>query len=55
MNQYCLKGKFLFDSGKAGDASKAFVHVLDKIVRDDSYSFLGLADIALKNAIDCKS
>lgn len=39
---------------KFQEAGSEFKLVLEKILRDDSYSFLGLADIAFRNAIDSK-
>jgi hypothetical protein len=44
----------LLDNGFIGEASDEFKFVIEKIVRDDSYSFLGLANISFKNAVDMK-
>jgi hypothetical protein len=41
--------------GKIPEAANEFKYVLEKIVKDDSYSFLALANIAFKNALDRKS
>lgn len=46
VNQHCLKGKFLFEMGRYADSSNEFRLVVERIVRDDSYSFVGLANIA---------
>lgn len=53
VNQHCMKGKLFFDTGRTKDAKAEFVFILEKIVRDDSYSFLSLANIAFKEAINC--
>jgi len=54
INQHCLKGKILFEMKKYPESANEFKFVIEKILGDDSYSFLGLADIAFKNAIDYK-
>jgi tetratricopeptide (TPR) repeat protein len=54
VNQHCLKGKLLFDLGKVQEAGLEFKYVLERIVRDDSYSFLGLANITYKQALAVK-
>ena len=51
MNQHCLKGKMLFEIGEIQKASEEFRYVIEKIVPDDNYSFLGLANITLKQAL----
>ena len=55
VNQHCIKGKTLLEMGKIPEAANEFKYVLEKIVKDDSYSFLALANIAFKNALDRKS
>jgi len=55
VNQHCMKGKLLFDTGRTKDAKAEFVFILENIVRDDSYSFLSLANIAFKEAIKCEA
>ena len=54
VNQHCLKGKLFFEIGRIQDAKKEFAFILHNIVRDDSYSFLSLANIAFREAIECK-
>ena len=46
VNQHCLKGKILFEMGKLNDSGNEFKFVIEKMVGDDSYSFIGLATIA---------
>lgn len=55
MNQYCLKGKILFDMGRLRESGDAFKLVVERWAPDDSYSYLGLANIAFMNAINCRS
>jgi hypothetical protein len=54
VNQFCLKGKLLSEMGRSSEAASTFAYVLDKIVSDDSYCFLGRADLVFKSAIDGK-
>lgn len=54
VNQHCLKGKILFDIGQINESANEFKYVLERIVPDDSYSFLGLANICFKNALGIK-
>lgn len=44
----------LFEMGKFQEASEQFKYIIEKLSRDDAYSFMALATIALKNAINCK-
>lgn len=54
VNQFCMKGQILFEMGQVADASNQFRHVIERIVRDDSYSFMGLANITFKQAMAVK-
>lgn len=40
--------------GRYQEASDQFKYVIEKLSRDDSFSFIALATIALKNAFNCK-
>jgi len=54
VNQHCLKGKILFDLGHITEAANEFKFVLERIVPDDSFSFLGLANITFRQALGVK-
>jgi len=54
VNQYCLKGKILMDRGDTTEAEKTFRFVIEKIYNADTYSFLGLANLAYKKGMDLK-
>jgi len=54
VNQHCLKGKILFEMGKLADSGNEFKFVIEKMVGDDSYSFIGLATIAFQQAMNSK-
>lgn len=54
VNQNCLKGKILFDMGRVKESGEAFKFVVERLVHDDSYGFLGLANIAFRNALNCR-
>jgi len=54
VNQYCLKGKILMDRGDTAEAEKTFRFVIEKIYNADTYSFLGLANLAYKKGMDLK-
>ena len=41
VNQFCLKGKFLSDINENQQAYGEFGFVLDKLVKNDSYSLIG--------------
>ena len=47
-NQLCQKAKLLFDIGKVNESSLEFRNILERIVSNDSYSFLGLANITFR-------
>lgn len=55
INQHCFKGKVLLDMGRVREAGDAFKFVAAKTAPEDSYCFLGLADVAFKNALNCRS
>ena len=54
VNQYCLKAKILLDRGDSAEAEKIFRFVIEKIYNADTYSFLGLANLAYKKGMDLK-
>lgn len=41
--------------GQVHEASNLFKLILQKYLKDDSYCFIGLADIAFKQAVEDKS
>lgn len=45
VNECCLKGKFLSDINETQQAYAEFGFVLDKLVKGDSYSMIGAANI----------
>lgn len=55
VNQMCLKAKLLMETGKFLEASKIFKLILERMVPGDNYSFIGLANVAFKNALTCGS
>lgn len=55
INQHCFKGKVLLDMGRVREAGDAFKFVATKAAPEDSYCCLGLANVAFKNALNCRS
>ena len=54
VNQHCLKGKILFEIGQVNESANEFKYVLERVVPDDSYSFLGLANICFRQALNTR-
>ena len=52
VNQACLKAKLLYDDGKYLESANEFKTIISKFGQD-SYSFMGLANIAFHNALVC--
>jgi hypothetical protein len=55
VNQFCLKAKILGDLGETLESQKTFKYILEKVMKEDTYSFLGLANIAYKQALESPS
>ena len=55
LDQLCFKGKVLLDMGRLRESAEAFKTVAAKTAPEDTYCFLGLANIAFRNAVMCRS
>lgn len=54
-NQLCQKAKLLLETGQVHEASDVFKGVIQKYLSNDNYCFIGLANIAFKQAVEDKS
>ena len=55
VNQFCLKAKILCDLGEVQEANNTFKYILDKVFKQDTFSFLGLANLSYKQALESPS
>lgn len=55
MNPLCFKANVLLDIGRTREAAEAFKAVAAKTSQEDSYCFVGLANVAFRHAVTCNT